>query len=46
MSNEKDKKPIIDDNGNIIGWLRTKDKTFEEIEKELKDLENNYETTK
>lgn len=38
MSNEKDKKPIIDDNGNIIGWMRTR--TFEEIKKELKDLES------
>lgn len=38
MNNEIDRKPITDDNGNIIGWLRTKDKTFEEIEKELKEL--------
>lgn len=39
MSNEINRKPIIDDSGNIVGWLRTKDKTFEEVEKELKDLE-------
>lgn len=38
MSSEIDRKPIMDDNGNIVGWLRIEDKTFEEIEKELKDL--------
>lgn len=44
MSNEIDRKPILDDNGNIIGWLRTKDRTFEELKKELEEIGGKYET--
>ena len=46
MSNEIDRKPITDDNGNIVGWLRIGNKTFEELEKELKEIGGNHETKK
>ena len=40
MNNEIDRKPIMDDNDNIVGWVRISNKTFDDIEKELKEIGN------